>query len=260
MNELTTTTELQKITTGLESFEQRKQSLIDLAESAEHLAIESIGDTEGIKAVSTKRKELKSARVQIEKEGKSMRDLITPISKHISAKEKELLSIILPHEERLYAREQWVEKEIEKIQQEKEAEEKARIQQRIDQLAKYNVAIDYVMCLGLTDEQFEKKLSVAKSEFEAEQKRIEEENNRIAAEKKKEEERLKKQKEDQEKEEKRIAIMPDKTKLIQFAASLALIPVQEPELKTVEAQQILSEAIDRIKSIAAYVKKQCDSL
>ncbi len=99
----------------------------------------------------------------------------------VSAKEKELVAIVEPEETRLMALEKWVESELERIRQEKEEAERARIQKRIDALAVYGVAIDYTTILGMSDDQFEAKLSAARVEFEQEQARLEAE--RIAAEK-----------------------------------------------------------------------------
>lgn len=210
MNELTTTTDLQKITTGLQAFEEKKQSLAELVESAKAIKIKGLDDKAAYKLVRAKRIELRDAEIQIEKDGKAMRDLITPISKMVSSKEKELLEITKSEKERLIAEEKWFDDENEKIRAEKEAQEKSRIQLRIDQLAQYNVAIDYVMCLGMTDEQFNEKLSVAKTEFEVEQQRLKDEELRIAAEKKAEEDRLQKQKEEQEAERLRLKGIEDK--------------------------------------------------
>src|SRR5438034_265480 len=93
-----------KIQSGLQAFEQRKAELTELKAEAHGLKIESIEDKVTISAVSTIRKKLKVARVQIEKEGKSMRDPLTQMNKTISAKEKELVDIIEPTEKELLER------------------------------------------------------------------------------------------------------------------------------------------------------------
>lgn len=193
MTSLVKVDEITKIQEGLETFEKRKEALQALAQSAREIDVTSIDDKEAAKAVHVKRKELKTARVEIQKEGKAMRDLINPITKLISAKEKELVEITQPEELRLEEREAWFQSENERIKAEAEAKEKARIQARIDSLNSFNVAIDYIEVLSMTDEQFEARLNAAKVEFQneidrkakeeaeaAEAKRIEEE--RIAAE------------------------------------------------------------------------------
>lgn len=200
MTDLTTSTELQKITTGLESFEQRKQTLQELAEQAK--AYTEITDKKSFESVSAFRKSLKSERKKIEKEGKAMRDILTPVSRAISAKETELIAIIDPQEERLQNLEKAYEAEQLAIKAEKERKEKERIQSMIDQLHQYGAAIDYIVLIGLTDEQFNERLEQAKKDYEAEQARL-------AEEKKKEEERIaeekRKAKEQQEKEAQELA-------------------------------------------------------
>jgi hypothetical protein len=158
-----------KIKSGLEVFESRKNDLTELALKATGLKIESIDDVESIRQVSTIRKTLKAQRVSIEKEGKSMRDPLTAISKHISAKEKELVSIIEPTERELMAQEKWVEDEKEKIRLEAERKEQERIQARVNQLAAYGFTIDINQIQTLSDEDFQSVLDDAKIEFDKEQ-------------------------------------------------------------------------------------------
>src|ERR1700744_2391138 len=83
----------EKISLGLEAFEKRKSELIALRDEVDGLDITSIEDKAAIKQVTEGRKKLKDARVEIEKEGKSMRDPLTAISRNISSKEKELVDI-----------------------------------------------------------------------------------------------------------------------------------------------------------------------
>ncbi len=172
MTQLVKLTELDRISEGLESFEQRKAELTELAESAKGFDINSIADKEAFKYLVEKRKELKEARVKVEKEGKSMRDLITPVSKMISAKEKELVSIISPEEDRLQSREDWFKAETEKVRIEAETAQKLIIQKRIDALSSFGVAIDYIEVLGMDDLKFDEVLLKAKADFQAEQERI----------------------------------------------------------------------------------------
>src|ERR1700761_879098 len=80
----------EKIKSGLAAFEERKTELNILKAEVDGLDIKSIEDKAGIKQVTEGRKKLKNARVEIEKEGKSMRDPLTALAKTISAKEKEL--------------------------------------------------------------------------------------------------------------------------------------------------------------------------
>lgn len=220
MNELSTTTDLQKITTGLESFEARKAEQIALAESAKGVKVKDLNDKDGFKEVRAKRIELRKSEIPIENEAKALRDLITPISKHISAKEKELLKITEEQKARLIAEEVWYEDENAKIQALKDAAEKAKIQKRIDGLAAYGFTVDYILVLGMSDEEFEDKLNNARIVFEAEQQKI--------ATEKAEEERLKKEELD---------------RLKKVAEEQAQIKLEQDRIakKQLEAQQRINE-------------------
>lgn len=155
-----------KIDLGLLAFEERKAQLAELKSEADGLKIESIDDKETISQVSTVRKKLKSARVDISKEGKAMRDPLTAISRMISDKEKELIDIIEPTEQQLQQQEKWVQDEKERIRQEEIRLENERIQKRIDGLAAYGFQIDYADIKQMSEETFGKYLEAAKSQFE----------------------------------------------------------------------------------------------
>lgn len=167
------TTELrvdtQKIAAGIKAFEAKKIELQELADSANGLTINGIEDREGLKVLSSKRKELKAMRVEITKQGKSMRDTLTAVSRNISAKEKELVEIIEPVEKELQSKEDAIEAEKERIRQGEIERENARIQKRIDALAQYGYQIDYTDIKAMSDETFDKYLEAAKAQFENEQ-------------------------------------------------------------------------------------------
>lgn len=158
-----------KINTGVSVFESKKAELIKLAESAQGIEVTSIDDKLALKQVSEKRKELKAARIEIEKQGKDMRDGLTKISREISAKEKELVALIEPTELELLRQEKWVEAEKERIRQEEIAREEARIQSRINALAEFGFQIDYADIKAMTDETFSKYLEAARIQYEKEQ-------------------------------------------------------------------------------------------
>lgn len=170
-----------RINEGLIAFETRKAELTELKERAEGLKIDSLEDKESINKVSVWRKKLKSARVDIQKEGKAMRDPLTKINKTISEKENELIGIIEPTEKALQEQENWVKAEQDKIDQEAERKEQERIQARIDRLRTYGYEIDIIFLRGIDDEQFEGVVAQAKVEYDkdqatkAEQARLEQE-------------------------------------------------------------------------------------
>jgi hypothetical protein len=168
----TTGTDLEKITSGLQSFEARKAALINLKNEAAAIVFAKLESKDDYKIVSTMRKTLKSERAAVQREGKSMRDILTPISKMIMEREKDLVAIISPEEDRLSKLEEDFEREEAEKKAEAERIAKLKIQGRIDALAQYNAVIDYDVLVSLTDEQFEAKVDKCKEEYEAEQCRL----------------------------------------------------------------------------------------
>lgn len=168
-NQLSLVVVAQDIATGLQAFENRKAELITLKEEVEGLKIESLDDMTGIKQVTEARKKLKATRVEIEKEGKSMRDPLNAVNKHISSKEKELVDIIEPTEKLLSAQEKWVKDEEARIAAEELQKENDRINTRINRMSAYGYEIDFNMLKALNDEDFEKTVESAKREFEKEE-------------------------------------------------------------------------------------------
>lgn len=249
MSQLVKLDELDKIQSGIEAFETKKDEASELAKNASQIDVTDINDKEGFKILVETRKQLKSFRVEIQKQGKSLRDLINPITKMISAKENELVSITEPEEKRLQDRENWVNAENERIKVEAENARKAKIQARIDELAKYNVAFDFFIISEMSDELYSTKLSEAKQEFEAEQQRI-------AAEK--EAEKLAKEEED-----KRQAAIAEQNKLEKerLDAEQRELELQRKELEAEKAKiQAEKDAIEKAKqdAIDAENKKIAD--
>ncbi len=171
----------EKISTGLQAFEERKAALIQLREEASGIKVTTYEDKATLKKATEVRKKLKAARVEIEKEGKAMRDPLTGVNREITAKEKELTDIISPTEKDLKTVEDWYEFEKNRIYQEAAEMENERIQSRINQLAEYGYEIDLNMLKGISDEQFEKVVANAKSKFEKEQSAKEEQALKEAA-------------------------------------------------------------------------------
>lgn len=217
----------QNIDTGLQAFEKRKSELTELKSQATGLKIESIDDKDSIHQVSIIRKKLKSARVEIEKEGKSMRDPLTRFSKLISEKEKELVAIIEPTEKELLVQEKWVDDEKEKIK-------KSAIDARMEKLSFSGIAFDPVYIGSLDDTAFNLILNNTKLEYEKD-KAAKAESERLAKEEaarlKAEREELEKLRAEQakaqaiieennerirkEQEEKEKAILEEKNRLLQ---------------------------------------------
>lgn len=100
--------------------------------------------------------------------------------------------------------------------------------------------------------------AAAKAKKEAEEKA---ERERIEAEEKAKAEelaRIEAEKKAAEKEARRIARMPDKKKLLEFADSITAIV--SPELKSEEATKILNDAVLRLSQLSQTIKSQTETL
>lgn len=171
-----------KIQQGLALFNDKKSQLEALVKTGTGLKVTDINDKKALAVLSTVRKQLKAERVDIEKQGKAMRDHLTVVSKNISAKEKELIEIIEPTEKELLSEEKRVEEEKEKLRIAAEQAEKARVQARIDKLAAFGYSIDLNTITTIDDATFAAVVTNAEAEYNKEQERIAEEKRQQEAE------------------------------------------------------------------------------
>lgn len=263
----------EKINNGLVSFEERTAMLTALKEKHTGLKINGIEDKAGLLAVSKARKELKSARVDIQNEGKEMRSLLTTFSKDISAKEKELVSITEPTELELQAEEDRIEKEKELIRLAEEEAKQKIIQDRIDELAKFGYAIDYAAISTIDDDSFKKILATAEVEHakevaaseekerlaELEKQKLEDERKELAELRKKQaaaqaiidadNARIKKEQEDKEAE---ILAQQKKIDENKRNSEAAAKKIEQERLNAISLQKAKEEAAEeaRLKAIA----------
>lgn len=114
-----------QIKSGVEAFEQRKNEFQELAASSAHLT--EITDSKSYGEVTKAIASLRESRVALTKEAKGLRDLIRPVTQLILDKEKELIAIIEPEEERLKEIKQKIDEEKERIKAQKEEAERQRI-------------------------------------------------------------------------------------------------------------------------------------
>lgn len=83
------------------SFDETKAALLPLVEASARIV--SITNGAGYSEAQSARMKLKNTRVEIEKRGKAAREDATQFSKAVIAKEKELVGVIAPEEDRLQA-------------------------------------------------------------------------------------------------------------------------------------------------------------
>ena len=84
----------------------KEEELNKLVSKTKKITAKDLEDAKQIEVVSTARKELKKARVELTNLGKSIRDNFTVVQKAIRKRELELIAIIEPEEQRLIAIEQ----------------------------------------------------------------------------------------------------------------------------------------------------------
>lgn len=155
----------------LQILDKREEGLKVMASEFGALKINGIEDKEGFTKVSEARKKLKAERVQIEKDAKELREGAVKFQKTVIARERELIAIIEPTEDSLYNEEKAIEDQKEAIKKEKERKEAERVQSRVNALSKFSFAIDYVEARGLTDAQFNERLTQAEIDYNQEQER-----------------------------------------------------------------------------------------
>lgn len=86
---------------SLEAFDPTEAKLLELVQLTEHIQDVDLDDPTQLEKVKRGRLDLRSARVSLEKTGKSMRDGANAYAKAVIAREKELIGIIEPEESRL---------------------------------------------------------------------------------------------------------------------------------------------------------------
>ncbi len=119
---------------GITEFSAKKESLEALAKSAAEIILDPEHPDYDEASASELSVEmwrlLRDERIVIEKLGKSLRDVVTPITKGISAKEKELIGITEVQEKRMKAFRDFIEAKKEEEKKKKQAERDSRIQKR----------------------------------------------------------------------------------------------------------------------------------
>jgi hypothetical protein len=197
------TTEVQLssfIETELEKFDETTETLKALVEPVKGLTIKGLEDRDGFIQVREARLKLKSKRVEIEKNGRALRDNAIRFQKAVIARQEELVQIIVPEEIRLKQEEDHYEELKEQQRIANEREETQRVQGRINALATYNYAIDFYEAKIMSDEDFGKLLDHAHQEYQKEQDRIAAEKAEQERLRKEEEERLRLEREELERQ------------------------------------------------------------
>lgn len=228
----------------LKKFNVVEANLIQLAEAGKGLKIASIEDKAGTEAVRKARIAIKNERVRIEKKGKELREQATKFNKAVLAKEKEYLAIIVPTEEELMTEEKRIADEQARIDREIVEAKQKKTYERLNALSAVGFVIDYSRAEAMTDEQFDKDLSEATAQFQAEQKRLAEqkEAQRIEA------ERLEALRVEQVAKQRELELAAQKVRLEQEA-------VENQRKQQIEHERQLHLAAEREKQIKEQAEK-----
>lgn len=187
------------------------------------LTVKGIEDKDGFKKVHEARMDIVKRRTSVEKTRKDLKADSLDYGRRVDAEAKRITALLQPIEDHLTEQEKVVTDELARIKAQKEAEEAARIQARVNRLFEfgarfdgekytaYGLVIPATILKAATDDQFAsfvKQIEDAKAAEEAEARRKAEEEARIKAEeeakRKAEEERLAKIAAEQEAERQRL--------------------------------------------------------
>lgn len=177
----------------LDKFEIKPEDLQQIVDEYSKLEIKGIDDKIGRKIVSEARKDLKARRSLITNKGKELRDVPNKVSKAIIAREKDLIAITQPEEDRLAQMESDIAEEEEELRKQKEYEEQQRIIDRTKELEGYGATFNGVQYeLGaniltmaevrlFTDTEFNRAATFFKEDYENfEQLKLQAELERVA--------------------------------------------------------------------------------
>ena len=130
------------IASQLSQFEVNEEDLKNRVALYSGLVVKGISDKTGRKAVSEARKNLKTIRAGITNTGKDLRDNFNKVSKAIIAREKELIAITQPEEDRLEQIEKDISEEEEELARIKAFEEQELIIARTKVLEGYGATFN----------------------------------------------------------------------------------------------------------------------
>lgn len=161
---------------NIDKFDPTTQQLNELVAKSQEIKEVDVDDPKQVEAVKKVRIELKNARVAITKTGKEMREEALSYQKAVITKEKELIAIIEPEEERLQSIED--EAKLKKIREER-AE---KLPWRKQKLAEVEADVSDEALLEMDDKEFVNFLNEKSAEklarIEAEKRAKEDEKKR----------------------------------------------------------------------------------
>lgn len=131
----------------LKKFEITDHTIGELSNKYMPLKIEGLNDKDGYKIVKASRMVMKNYRIDVEKRRKEIKADVLKVQRYIDNEAKRITELLSPIEEHLLSQEKWYEEELDKIKQEKELAEAARLQSRVNKLIELGFnfnGIDYI--------------------------------------------------------------------------------------------------------------------
>jgi len=246
-----------------------------LKKKHEGLVLTDLNDKEQLKMIKAARIEFKNTRVGIEKFMKNVRDGANAFSKNVISKEKEIVALIQPEEDRFLGYEAQVEAEQARLAKIKAEEEEAKANDRLMELISFGFVltaagyslqgcnVQIMEIRNLTDEGWTKLIEgEVKAAYDKEQARLEQvEAERLAEENRKREEAEKleqqRQEQAQKEEEQRKCQAEIEAKKREIAEREERLKREEQQLEAaIKAEQDKKEA--EARRIAEEKKREAE--
>jgi hypothetical protein len=145
------------------------------------LTVKDLDDRKGLMEVHEARMVVKGKRIEVEKKRKELKADALAWGQKVDSEARRITKLLEPIETHLTTEEEKITKEKERIKAEEERKRQETAQDRVNQMASFGKVIPFTEALSISDGEFFAKITIAKSEYEAEQ-------DRLAAEKKAREE------------------------------------------------------------------------
>lgn len=136
------------------------------------LTVADIEDEKGFAEVEAARKVVKGKRVSTEKQRKVFKKDALEYGRKVDAEAKGIFALLEPIESHLIKQGDIVRDEEKRVEAEKEAAEKKKVQDRVNAFLMVDVVMDFFDAVSLDDDEFAKVLDDATIAYNAEQERL----------------------------------------------------------------------------------------
>jgi hypothetical protein len=137
------------------------------------LTVKGLDDRKGLMEVHEARMVVKGKRIEVEKKRKELKADALAWSQKVDSEARRITKLLEPIETHLTTEEEKITKEKERIRAEEERKRQEAAQDRVNQMASFGKVIPFSEALSMSDGEFFAKLTIAKSEYEVGQARLE---------------------------------------------------------------------------------------